>query len=133
MRRQTPPPSKAPRSASYATWLLSSTSAILLISPTKATHHWASAVQGAPVTLVGRGGCSTGHNENDKLCLIAEKIHHGVLFQCSVSVRVQKDEVDTQAPLSLSETEERLCKEGTAQPILKSHLFHLIRLNGDVF
>lgn len=55
MQTQTHPPQAA--TASYATWLLSSTSAILLISPTKATHHWASAVQGTRVTLVGRGGC----------------------------------------------------------------------------
>lgn len=54
-----------------------------------------------------------------------------------MSVRVQKeerkDEMDKQAPRLLSESEERLCKEGTAQPILKSHLVHLIRLNADIF
>lgn len=54
MQTKTHPPH--PATASYATWLLSSTSAILLISPTKATHHWASAVQGTRATLVGRSG-----------------------------------------------------------------------------
>lgn len=48
---------------SYAALLLSSTSAILLISPKKATHHWVSAVHRQCVTLT-RG--AHGHNGNYK-------------------------------------------------------------------
>lgn len=48
---------------SYAALLISSTSAILLISPRKATHHWVSAVHRQSVTLT-RG--AHGHNGNYK-------------------------------------------------------------------
>ena len=48
---------------SYAVLLLSSTSAILLISPQKATHHWVSAVHRQCVTLT-RG--AHGHKGNYK-------------------------------------------------------------------